>query len=57
MADREGFGRELSGHIGSTQGSHDWPGREYGIRAPHPEETALSWAEVFVFLEIGAMNG
>ena len=23
-----------------------WPGSDYGIRAPDPDETALSWAEV-----------
>lgn len=40
----------------STRARTDWPGREYGIRAPHPSETALSWSEVFVFLEIGATN-
>ena len=46
MADREGFGQELSGHIGRAQGSHDWPGREFGIRKPYPNEVALSWDEV-----------
>lgn len=34
----------------------DWPGREYGIRAPHPQEKALSWAEVHTFLRIGALT-
>ena len=27
-----------------------WPGKEYGIRGPEPDETALSWAEVDVAL-------
>lgn len=30
----------------STLTPYDWPGREYGIRAPDPGETALSWSEV-----------
>lgn len=37
--------------------SADWPGREFGVRSPTPDETPLSWSEVNVFLHIGALNG
>lgn len=32
----------------------DWPGRDVGIRQPHPGETAPSWQEVNHFLRTGA---
>ena len=35
----------------------DWPGRDYGIRKPHQDETALSWAEVIHALRVGALKG
>jgi len=41
---------------GSASVCADWPGREYGIREPHPQETALTWDEVFVFLRLGSKN-
>jgi hypothetical protein len=30
-----------------------WPGSDFGVRAPYPSETALSWDEV----EHGRING
>ena len=53
MADREGFGQELSGHIGRAQGSHDWPGRGHGIRKPQFGETPLSWPEAVIAVNKG----
>ena len=50
-------GRSLPRHISSIETAYEWPGREYGIRQPHPHETPLSWPEVFVFLKNGAING
>ena len=35
---------------GEAAAGADWPGRAWGIRAPRPAETALSWAEVEIAL-------
>jgi hypothetical protein len=32
-----------------------WPGRDFGIRAPDPEETPLSWSEVHFAHERGLL--
>lgn len=32
-----------------------WPGREYGVRRPHPTETALSWGEVMFAVREGIL--
>lgn len=51
---RDGFASAGEGK--STRTRSDWLGSEYGIRALHPSETALSWSEILVFLKTGAMN-
>ena len=35
-----------AGRVCQTSGQHAWPGRDFGIRAPYPSETPLSWGEV-----------
>lgn len=32
-----------------------WPGRDFGIRAPLPGETAISWAEVHHAMKVGLL--
>lgn len=49
---RTGVGSDgiVDGHQAGLDRCNDWPGREYGIRAPGLFETALSWDEVKVAL-------
>jgi len=48
----DGVGTQRSGAQGLGKGcAGDWPGAIYGVRAPDPAETPLSWAEVHVLRE------
>lgn len=48
----DGMGAQRNGVTGLGEGfSGDWPGAIYGVRAPDPAETPLSWAEVHVLRE------
>lgn len=47
-----GLGAQRSGTEGLGEGcAGDWPGAIYGVRAPDPAETPLSWAEVHILRE------
>jgi hypothetical protein len=35
-----------AGGVRPAARQHTWPGRDFGIRAPYPRETPLSWDEV-----------
>lgn len=47
-----GIDRSLSAPVesGST-----WPGRDFGVRAPYPGETQLSWCEVMEAVRRGLL--
>ena len=48
----DGLGAQRNGAAGlGERQAGDWPGAIYGVRAPDPEETPLSWAEVHVLRE------
>ncbi len=44
LVDVRPFGKRNPGFGGRP--NCDWPGKTHGVRAPHPEETPLSWSEV-----------
>tara|TARA_R110000868_G_scaffold211993_2_gene462014 strand:- start:1847 stop:2152 length:306 start_codon:yes stop_codon:yes gene_type:complete len=47
-----GLGTQRDGVAGLGERQNgDWPGAIYGVRAPDPAETPLSWAEVHVLRE------
>jgi len=56
MAPSAGIGRGqigvVYGNFGGTGTRNDWPGAEFGIRAPYPHETALSWDEIHCAMRI-----
>jgi len=46
-----------AGHAGRDRAPPGctWPGRDLGVRAPYPGETALTWAEVLIGLREGVL--
>lgn len=53
--EREAAARAARGDAGSyrTDTRRTWPGRDFGVRAPYPDETPLSWSEALVWLHSG----
>lgn len=46
---------DVGGHQPVSRES--WPGESFGVRAPWPGETPLSWAEVHYGMRVGDFSG